>query len=404
MLMFFALVSFEAFGQICDGATIVVTADVASGVTDNQHAATTLTANNTIKNGGVANYKAGTKISLTAGFKVEVGATFSAHIEACTLSSNTFVTKWSVNAGETITIPTVSGESYGYTVNWGDGSTDTTVYSGDASHTYTTTSTPTITITGTFPRIFFNNSGDKDKIIEIVDWGDMVWTSMENAFYGCSNLDIIDTDAPDLTNVTDLSRMFKDCSSLNADINNWTVNNVTHMVGMLENATSFNHSLEDWEIAGAADMSNAFDYCGMSYQNLDTTLISWETYAVNNTVTDVTLGIAGLTFCSAGNSVTNLINNYDWSIAVFYTCRSLSTSEEEFKGFKIYPNPVNDFLKVEVDQNILKNLRFQVFDLSGRLLLEDKGKKELDVSSLTNGVYILKVLGDSQRSFKFIKN
>ena len=39
-----------------------------------------------------------------------------------------------------------------------------------------------------FPRIYFNNGGDKDKLLTIEQWGSGTWTSMDSAFYGCSNL------------------------------------------------------------------------------------------------------------------------------------------------------------------------------------------------------------------------
>ena len=54
-----------------------------------------------------------------------------------------FVTKWTTTAdGESITIPTFDGETYNYTVDWGDGTTDTN-QTGDATHTYTTAGTYT---------------------------------------------------------------------------------------------------------------------------------------------------------------------------------------------------------------------------------------------------------------------
>jgi hypothetical protein len=36
-----------------------------------------------------------------------------------------------------------------------------------------------VAIRGNFPRIYFNDTGDKEKIISIDQWGDVNWTSME---------------------------------------------------------------------------------------------------------------------------------------------------------------------------------------------------------------------------------
>ena len=50
---------------------------------------------------------------------------------------------------------------------------------------------------------------DKDKLLSIDQWGTNKWTSMESAFYGCSNTDFAAVDAPDLTLVSDMSEMFR---------------------------------------------------------------------------------------------------------------------------------------------------------------------------------------------------
>lgn len=68
-----------------------------------------------------------------------------------------------------ITIPTNPAFTYNYTVDWGDTNIDSNV-TGNITHTYTTPGIYTITITGTFPAIYFNNDGDRLKITEILSW------------------------------------------------------------------------------------------------------------------------------------------------------------------------------------------------------------------------------------------
>ena len=98
------------------------------------------------------------------------------------------------NAGtsndDQFTLPTTGG-GYDFTATWDNGDTTThTGTPGDITFTRPTIGEHTLTISGTFPRIFFNNGGDKSKVIETVNLGDVGWTSMERAFWGCNNMDI----------------------------------------------------------------------------------------------------------------------------------------------------------------------------------------------------------------------
>ena len=104
-----------------------------------------------------------------------------------------FITTWQIRPADDniITIPVHAESRYRYTVDWGgDEPEDTEIYTSStmgATHTYTNpeTTTYTVTITGRFPRIYFNDGGDKEKIISIDQWGSNRWSSMGSAFTGC---------------------------------------------------------------------------------------------------------------------------------------------------------------------------------------------------------------------------
>jgi subtilisin family serine protease len=70
--------------------------------------------------------------------------------------------------------------------------------------------------------------------------------------------------------------------------------------------------------------------------------------------------------------------------------------------FEIYPNPVKDFISFSSSENI--NL-VEIFDLFGRKQISKKGNtKQLDVSSLKKGMYILSINLDSKvLRYKIIK-
>ena len=95
-------------------------------------------------------------------------------------SCDAFITVWETTTDdESITIPTATNATYDYTVDWGDGSAVESGQTGNATHTYATAGKYDVSITGTFPRIYFNNTGDKTKILEVKQWGSQAWTSME---------------------------------------------------------------------------------------------------------------------------------------------------------------------------------------------------------------------------------
>ena len=181
-----------------------------------------------------------------------------------------FLTTWTTTSpNESITIPTTGG-GYLYDVAWGDGTTSVN-RTGNATHTYASPGDYQISITGSFPRIYFNNSGDKLKIQSIDQWGVQPWVSMNAAFYGCQNLQELATDAPNLMNVSDMSEMFRNYQSLNQDINNWDVSNMLNMTSCFESC-AFNQSLSNWNVSNVINFNDMFyrsDYNNNSITNWD---------------------------------------------------------------------------------------------------------------------------------------
>ncbi len=185
-------------------------------------------------------------------------------------SCNTdFITTWKtdnpgVSNSTSITIPTHPSETYNYDVDWeGDGVFDDFGVTGDVTHDYGVSGTYEVHIRGNFPRIFFYDAGrltkDSHKIISVDQWGSQVWTSMNSAFHGCSNLEgVVINDTPNLSNVTDMSLMFYNASSFNQPINDWDVSNVTDMSLMFFNASSFNQPIGDWDVSNVTDMGGMF--------------------------------------------------------------------------------------------------------------------------------------------------
>lgn len=78
------------------------------------------------------------------------------------------------------------------------------------------------------------------------------------------------------------------------------------------------------------------------------------------------------------------------------------------KDVRLYPNPSSSYLKIETDNsNSLLDKRIEIIDVLGRQVKSytlTNEEDEIDISMLSNGVFILKVLIEEQNfSFKFVK-
>lgn len=107
-----------------------------------------------------------------------------------------------ISGSNQIQLPLVHGTNYNFTVNWGDGTSSiiTAWDDIDKTHTYPKAGNYTVTMKGHFPVLRFNNSGDRQKILNIKQWGSNVWSSFVQTFKGCVNLQITTSDAPVIKN------------------------------------------------------------------------------------------------------------------------------------------------------------------------------------------------------------
>lgn len=176
-------------------------------------------------------------------------------------SQTSFITTWKtdnpgISRDNQIAIPTI-GFGYQYTVDWGDGDVETGLTS-DAIHSYKTPGVYKISITGKFPAIYFNNAGDREKILSVDQWGGINWKSMTRAFFGCSNLKVVAKDAPNLKEVKDMSGMFEEAINFNQSINHWDVSNVQNMSRLFKDTPLFNQRLDKWKVNQVTDMTGLF--------------------------------------------------------------------------------------------------------------------------------------------------
>ena len=190
---------------------------------------------------------------------------------------NLFITTWrTTTTNETITIPIGTG-SYNYTVTTSDGQTFTNI-TGNQSITFATAGDYDVSISGTFPQIKFNNGGDKLKIVDIKQWGNIVWGSFSASFRGCSNLIGNYTDAPNLSSVGNMSNTFRDCDVFTGKASNWDTSSVINMSGMFRNSELFNSDCSSWDVSNVTNTGSMFQQARAFNQDIG----AWDVSNVSN--------------------------------------------------------------------------------------------------------------------------
>ena len=205
-----------------------------------------------------------------------------------------FITTWKtdnlgISASNQITIPT-EGTGYNYSIQWeefGNAAVNGSIpgpITGNQTITFPIAGTYRVSITGAFPRIYFNGHSDPvidndfNKILTVEQWGSIAWTSMGHAFQGCANLTIPATDAPNLTQVTDMSYMFWKTDRFNQPIEHWNVSRVTDMSNMF-GVSLFNQPIGTWDVGRVTDMSGMF-----ALSNFNQPLGAWDVSSVKSMV------------------------------------------------------------------------------------------------------------------------
>ncbi|MDR6464444.1 BspA family leucine-rich repeat surface protein [Chryseobacterium sediminis] len=128
--------------------------------------------------------------------------------------------------------------------------------------------------------------GDVHKIQLIEQWGNIQWSSMEQAFQACKILDFTATDIPDLKLVTDMSYMFLGCYGLvgNPTINNWNTEKVTTLLGTFAGCFVFNQPVGNWNTSNVTMMAITFNVAKLFNQplaNWDTSKVTFTTAMFN---------------------------------------------------------------------------------------------------------------------------
>lgn len=208
----------------------------------------------------------------------ESPATDTAHAITYSYFKITVDTTKAGSANDTFILPTAGAGTYNYYIDWGAGGAEEHIVANTSqTHDYNAPGIYQIKIRGTFPRIYFNNAGDKLKLISIDNWGNIAWSSMEKAFSGCANMNGTFTDAPNLGSATTLTQMFNGCVKFNCNLTGWNTASITNMSYMFNGCTIFNGSVSSFDTSNVDNMAAMFYSCrafNQSVSNFNTAKVT----------------------------------------------------------------------------------------------------------------------------------
>ncbi|MCX8483252.1 MAG: BspA family leucine-rich repeat surface protein, partial [Crocinitomicaceae bacterium] len=188
-----------------------------------------------------------------------------------------FITKWTFSSGSANiqfnALTTADPVNYTYTLSSGGSGSGSFTKSAPGFVSLPINISAGTSVTLSFEpinlrRFYINDFPQKTNLMEVSQWGSTSWTSMADAFRGCSNFNITAADVPDLSAVTDMSSMFEGATLFNSDISTWETSNITNMAYMFESATTFNQNIGGWNTSNVSYMHGMFFNASLFNQDI----------------------------------------------------------------------------------------------------------------------------------------
>jgi surface protein len=194
--------------------------------------------------------------------------------------SSSFITTWHTGLGDGTTVTLALAGTVDATIDWGDGDVDTVTTPGPHVHDYGVDGTYTVSVTGsvTAYNSYYNGGAvsERAKLISVDSWGQLGFTNMFGAFYGCSNLVSVPGTSDGIEAVTNMHYMFYGASSFNVNISSWDTSSVTGMGMMFYGASSFNQDIGNWNTSSVTGMTGMFEFASSFNQDIG----DWDTSSV----------------------------------------------------------------------------------------------------------------------------
>ncbi|NME66799.1 BspA family leucine-rich repeat surface protein [Flammeovirga aprica] len=250
------------------------------------------------------------------------------------------------------------------------------------SHTYDS-KPDTIRIRGRMNKFLAPNN-----ITDVVQWGDVKFSSLAKMFQNCNKLkNFTANDAPNLSNVISLEYTFAGCKFFEGNKNlakwdvsnitsmrstfantknfngsgvkNWDVSSVKNMKFLFYNSHDFNVDISNWDVSSAKYMSGMFQGTPFSVENYDKILESWSQLELQDNVTLST----STSYCKSEDEREKIIDTYNWTIE-----DNDQKCDNPFDSSHSSPNGV---IVDEIDLfsgNFEGDLDWELYDFSGNLI------------------------------------
>ncbi len=125
---------------------------------------------------------------------------------------------------------------------------------------------------------FSETSIGVNPVYRINSWNVSRVEDMSHLFDGASSVSELDLNSWNVGSVKDMSYMFANISRLETDITGWDVSNVENMSGMFSNNFYFNQDIGGWDVSRVKDMSALFHKADQFNKDIS----SWNVSSVEN--------------------------------------------------------------------------------------------------------------------------
>jgi len=271
---------------------------------------------------------------------------------------NTELLSTGSSATSQIKLPLESTGTYNFSVDWGDGNNSiiTAWNQAEVTHTYASGGIYNISIDGTLNGWRFAATGDRLKITDISNWGNLLLGDNGKYFDSCTNMCVSANDAIDVKDMTNFERAFFNCDGLTSiNTTDWDTSSVKSFLNTFSGCHYLTAiDVSKWDVRNVEDYGGMFSLC-QALTVLDVS--NWETDS----------GISYTFMLNAVPVIELNVTNFNATLATNFYCT--------FRGTDI------EYLDVSKWNTLNVNSYREMF--RGSDIKEINGIGDLNISSVT---------------------